>query len=169
MKKCLLLALLLPAAALAEPRVAITVSPVHLVVPVGELTAEVRVADNVGIAVIAGVGSVKVDMVADPVIVVEGGVSARYYATGSFRKGLQLGAEALYLHANTTGDSMARVRAEGLGLAPFAGYKWTGASGLTLEGQLGVTYLVMRAASETDEEEDSRVGAMVNLSIGYSF
>jgi hypothetical protein len=168
MKK-LLLVLLLPTSVLAEPRVALTVSPVHFVLPVGELTAELRVADKVGIAVIAGVGSVKIDTLEDRVAVFEAGVSARYYVTGSFRRGVQLGAEALYLHANTTGDSMARVRAEGLGLAPFAGYKWTGTSGLTLEGQLGVTYLAVRGASDTDEDEDARVGAMVNLNIGYSF
>ena len=151
-----------------DPRVSITVSPVHLALPVGEVTAEVRLHRTFGIAAIAAAGAVRVDGIDNRIAVYEGGLSARYYVTGSFRSGLQLGAEAIYLHANTTGDTMA-VRAEGLGLAPFAGYKWTGRSGLTLEGQLGVTYLVARAESETASDDDSRVGPMLNLNIGYSF
>ncbi|MEJ7601253.1 MAG: hypothetical protein WKG01_25335 [Kofleriaceae bacterium] len=152
----------------SEPRVSITVSPVHLVIPVGELTAELRAHDKLGIAAVVGIGSVSVDRFEDRVAVYEAGISARYYLTGSFRTGIQLGAEALYLHAATKDDSMA-VRAQGLGLSPFAGYKWTGRSGLTLEGQLGVTYVAVRADSETAAAEDSRVGPMVNLNIGYGF
>jgi hypothetical protein len=152
----------------SDPRVAITISPVHFILPVGELTAEVRVAEKLGVAAVVGAGAVKVTGIEDRIAVWEGGVSARYYVTGSFRKGLQLGGEALYLHANTTGDTMA-VRAQGLGLSPFVGYKWTAASGLTLDGQAGITYVAVRAESETDSDEDSRIGPMLNLNIGYSF
>ena len=170
MKKPLLALALLTTTAHADdlPRVSVTVSPVHLILPVGELTAELRVHDRIGIAAIAGAGAVRVDGIEDRITVYEGGLSARYYVTGSFRTGLQLGAEAIYLHANTTGDTMA-VKAEGLGLAPFTGYKWTARSGLTLEGQLGVTYVAVRAKSDTASDDDSRVGPMLNLNIGYGF
>ncbi len=169
MKKLLLSLLAIPSLAHAEPRVAVTVSPIHLVLPVGEVTAEVRVAPKLGIAAIAGAGSVRVDDVDRRIGVYEGGLSARYYVTGSFARGIQLGAEAIYLHAQTTDDVMSSVRAEGLGLSPFAGYKWTHHAGFTLEGQLGVTYIAVRAKSDTASAEDRRVGPMLNLNVGYSF
>jgi hypothetical protein len=62
---------------------------------------------------------------------------------------------------------MTTVAAEGLGLSPFAGYKWTHRSGLTLEGQLGATFLVVRAKTASSETKD--VGPMLNLNFGYSF
>ena len=161
--------LLLAGVAHAEdPRVSITVSPVHLTLPMGEVTAEVRLAPKLGASIIAGAGAVKVDGLADRVAVYEGGGSVRYYATGSFRTGMQVGAEAVYLYAKTTGDTMS-VRAEGLGLSPFLGYKWTHHSGLTLEAQGGVTYIAVRAHSDTASDGEKRVGPMLNLNIGYSF
>lgn len=152
-----------------DPRVSITVSPVHLALPMGELTAEVRLAPKLGVAAVIGVGAIRVDGIEDRVAVYEGGASVRYYVTGSFRKGIQLGAEALYLYAKTADDVMSDIRAEGLGLSPFVGYKWTHHSGLTLEAQGGVTYVAVRAHSDTEMKEDSRVGPMLNLNLGYGF
>lgn len=99
----------------------------------------------------------------------EAGASARYYALGSFRHGLQLGAEALYVHADTTADATG-VQAAGLGLAPFVGYKWTHRTGFTVDAQLGVTYLVARAASDAGAAATARdVAPLLNLNVGYSF
>lgn len=146
--------------------VAITTSPLHLVVPMAEVTAEVRVADRVGVSVIVGVGSFREQTTDEKISLFEGGASVRYYLTGSFRRGLQLGAEAVYVDAS--GDAM-DVEAAGLGLSPFLGYKWTHRSGITLEGQLGATVMTARATSETATASDSAVGPMLNLQIGYSF
>lgn len=158
----------LASVARAEPTIAITTSPLHLIVPMAEVTAEVRVADRVGISVIAGVGSFRDEPTDEKISLLEGGASVRYYVTGSFRGGLQLGAEAVYVHAS--GDAMdVEVKAAGLGLSPFLGYKWTHRSGITLEGQLGATVMTARAESETATASDSAVGPMLNLQIGYSF
>lgn len=153
----------------SEPRVAITVSPVHLFVPMAELTTEVRLGDHVGVAVVAGAGGFHEMTTNEKVSLVEAGASVRYYPFGSFRTGLQLGAEALYLHA-WTDSSTIEVKARGLSIGPFVGYKWTHRSGLTLEGQGGVTIVAARAKAETGEAaEDKRVGPLLNLNIGYSF
>jgi hypothetical protein len=152
-----------------EPSVAITASPVHLAIPMAEVTVEVRVADKIGVAAIAGIGALRDKATNTNVALYEGGVSARYYLTGSFRSGIQLGAEALYVRASTDASGI-EVEAAGLGVAPFAGYKWTHHSGFTFDGQLGATFMVARAKAETGEmAERSGVGPMLNLNLGYSF
>src|SRR4051812_19944867 len=40
------------------PSVAITISPIHLVLPVVELTGEVRAGEKIGIALVAGAGKI---------------------------------------------------------------------------------------------------------------
>jgi hypothetical protein len=161
---CLLFAAVQPAAA---EGVSLTVSPIHFILPMGELTAEVRVADRVGVAVVLGAGAIREEVTDAKVGVFEGGASLRYYVTGSFRKGIQLGGEALYIHASTDDTStMSTVAAEGLGLSPFVGYKWTHRSGLTFDGQLGATFIALRASDSTN---DAKIGPMLNLNLGYSF
>jgi len=163
-----LLSLARPAAA-DEPRVALTISPVHLIMPFGELTAEIRAADKVGVAVIAGAGSVRDDKVDSRITLLEAGANARYYVWGSFRRGVELGAEAVYVHASAEASSTG-VQAEGLAVSPFAGYKWTHRSGFTLDGQIGASFLVARGHADTGAmDERSKVGPMLNLQVGYSF
>lgn len=158
-----------PASPSSRPSVAITISPVHLVIPMAEVTVEARVADRFGIAAIAGIGSFR-DAVTDTRIALyEGGASARYYALGSFGKGLQVGAEAVYVFAATDNTDV-EVRAAGLALSPFVGAKWTHSSGFTLEGQGGVSFMALRAKAETGAmSERSGIGPMLNLNLGYSF
>jgi hypothetical protein len=164
-----LLASLRTARAEELPSVAVTVSPVHLILPVAELTAELRLANRIGVAVILGAGSVRETLTDTRIRVYEGGASFRYYVTGSFRSGLQLGGEALYVFASTDETTtMTTVAAEGLGLSPFAGYKWTHRSGITLEGQVGATFIVIREKGGSMEEEKD-IGPMLNLNFGYSF
>ncbi|MBP6845949.1 MAG: DUF3575 domain-containing protein [Kofleriaceae bacterium] len=153
----------------ADPRVAVTVSPLHLFVPMAEVTVEARVAPRLGVAVIGGVGAVRDAATDERIRLFEGGASARYYVLGSFRHGLQLGAEALYVHADATADATG-VQAAGLGLSPFVGYKWTHRTGVTIDAQLGATYLAARAEADTGATADTRdVAPMLNLNLGYSF
>jgi hypothetical protein len=153
-----------------DPSIAITMSPVHLAIPLVELTAEVRVARKFGIAVIGGAGVYRDKDTNTKINLYEGGVSARYYVTGSFRTGLQLGAEAVYLKADADATTNITVRAVGLGLSPFVGYKWTHGSGFTFDSQLGVAYMAARAKADTGQMADaSKIGPMLNLNVGYSF
>jgi hypothetical protein len=158
-----------PMAAPDLPTVAITVSPVHLAIPMAEVTTEVRLADKLGIAAILGIGSFRDKASNMSVNLYEGGVSGRYYVLGSFRKGLQVGAEALYLKADTEASNI-EVKAAGLSLAPFVGYKWTHRSGFTFDGQLGVAFMALRAEAETGQmASDDEIGPLLNLNVGYSF
>jgi len=152
-----------------DPTIAVTASPFHLLVPMIELTAELRVSPKFGVAAIAGVGGFHDKDTNAKINLYEGGASARYYATGSFRTGLQLGVEAVYVKADTD-DTTVEVKAAGLAISPFAGYKWTHRSGFTLEGQIGAAFMTMRAKAQTGEMADaSKVGPMLNLNAGYSF
>ena len=81
----------------AEKTIAVTISPVHLVLPVVELTGEYAVTPKIGVALIVGVGTITPSGSNDKFTAYEAGASFRYYALGTFRSGLQLGAEALFV------------------------------------------------------------------------
>lgn len=151
-----------------DPTVAVTLSPFHMFVPMAELTAELKLAPKLGVSLIGGVGVLRDETTNDRITLLEAGASARYYLTGSFRTGIQLGAEAIYVHASTEMTAL-EVKARGLAVSPFAGYKWTHHSGFTLEGQLGVSLMAARADSATATATASRVGPMLNLNVGWSF
>jgi hypothetical protein len=163
----------MPGASTPEPEkpllASITISPVHFALPVGELTAEFKLAPKFGVAVIGGVGTVTPENSNDSVFVYEIGVSPRVYVIGDFRQGVELGVEALYLHANADDQFMASVSAQGLAIGPYAGYKWVSQLGLTLEAQLGGSYLTARGESSTATNESSDFIVLLNLQVGWSF
>jgi hypothetical protein len=147
----------------------VTFSPIHLVFPVAELSAEIRVAPKMGVAVIGGVGTVTPTNSDESVFVYEVGLSPRYYVVGDFRQGVELGVEAVYLHASTDDQFMTTASAQGLAIGPYIGYKWVAKMGLTLEAQLGAAYLTLRGESSTATAEDSDVSVLLNLQVGWSF
>ena len=148
--------------------VAITVSPIHVFVPMLELTGEFRIGRKLGIAVIAGAGAIRDEDTDRLIHLYEGGASVRYYLLGNFRHGMQIGGELLYVKANTA-DTMVEVRAKGLAISPFVGYKWQHRSGFTIETQLGVSYMTARGDSDAvTTKEQSKVGALLNLNVGWS-
>lgn len=144
----------------------ITFSPVHLVLPVAELTAELKVAPKMGVAVILGAGSVTPENSDNSVTVFEAGISPRYYVWGDFRNGVELGIEAVYVHGSADSDFMSSATAEGLAVGPYAGYKWVSSIGLTLEAQLGAQYLTLRGDVSDDSSD---VAVLLNLQVGWSF
>lgn len=157
-----------PTASRDLPTVAITISPLHGFVPMLELTGELRVGRKLGIAAIGGAGAIR-DEVTDQLIrVYEAGASVRYYVLGTFRHGMQLGGELLYVHANTD-NTMVEVRAQGLGISPFVGYKWTSRIGFTIDTQLGISFMTAQGEASTGATaEKSKVGALLNLNLGWS-
>ena len=177
MKKFLLCALLLaPIPAFAEAPatssddvqhdVSITFSPIHLTIPVFEVTGEYRLADKMGVAFIGGGGTV------DGVTLIEAGAQFRYYVLGSFVHGAQLGAEVLYLHADGS-DATVEVTGQGFGLGPFAGYKIATNLGFTFDAQVGAQYILATAdassGSAQASAEDSDIIVLLNLNVGWSF
>lgn len=155
------------AASRPDPTVALTISPIHLFVPMAEVAAELRLAPRLGVSLIGGIGRFHDQDTNERIDLLEGGASVRYYLLGSFRTGVQIGGEVVYVHANTD-DMSIDIRARGVGVSPFLGYKWTHRSGFTLEAQLGATYMAARADSATASAKDSRVGPMLNFNVGWS-
>ena len=101
------------------------------------------------------------------------GMSARYYATGRFARGLQMGSAVAYVSIrgdDLNGGTVSGV-ARGLLLAVFLGYKYTWSGGFTLEGQIGPSYLALQAKADNsdDSENLSRTDTYVNLNMGWSF
>ena len=157
------------------PTVSLTFSPLHLLLPVLELTGELRLGTQGGVALIAGGGWIT-DTASDGTKVTfwvyEVGSQLRYYVTGNFRRGLHIGAEILYLHVNGSLDNVTGV-AQGLALGPFFGWKTVSHAGFTFEVQGGVE-IVTAGTQVTDSSggstsSDVEYVPLLNLNIGWSF
>ena len=107
-----------PPPAPPERAIAVTISPLHLLSPVVEVTGEYRLQPKLGVAVTPGAGSVTAKDTASQehrFTVGELGASARYYVTGSFRQGVQVGGEVMYLYVKLD-DTTQGVQATGDGV-----------------------------------------------------
>lgn len=140
----------------------LTVSPLHLLSPIVEVTGEGRVGPKVGLAGIVGAGG------ASGVAAFELGAQGRYYPVGDFDHGMQVGAEVLTVMATASSGS---TTATGLGisLGPFLGYKIAARFGLTFDAQLGVSYAAIQARGGGESESAAGVGPLLNLNLGWSF
>lgn len=149
-----------------QHNVSITFSPIHLTLPVFEVTGEYRLQDKMGVAAIGGGGSV------DGTTIIEAGAQFRYYVLGSFIHGAQVGAEAIFVHADAS-DSNIEVTGQGFGLGPFVGYKIATNLGLTFDAQVGAQYVIATAdassGSAQASADDSDVIVLLNLNLGWSF
>lgn len=101
------------------------------------------------------------------------GASARYYLIGSFRHGMQVGLEALYLSVSGDMENTLAV-GKGLCVGPFIGYKYIASFGLTVDIQGGAGYTLIGASASDDDgnsasDSDSDVLPILNLNIGWSF
>ena len=156
----------------------ITISPIHLTLPLVEVTGEYQLTPQMSAACIGGAGSIT-DAGSD-YLMYELGTQFRYYVWGDFDHGLQLGAEILYIGVSTDdseGDVALSGSADGLAIGPFVGYKFTAGFGLTIDIQAGYQFLTMQAeaeassddmtVAETDEAEDGI--PLININFGWSF
>lgn len=148
--------------------------------PVFEATIEIRAHDHVGIALIGGYGKVKTS---DPFRsytfdVYEVGGQLVFYPISTFDKGLQLGAEALYVKVKTddsyTGSVTVSGAGSGVAIGPFVGYKVGTSVGFTFVVQGGVQFMTAKAKAKdsngtTATDEASDVFPLINLNLGWSF
>lgn len=156
--------LLLAGTALANPDrvVSVTASLPHAASAVGELTGEVRVLDELGVAAIAGLGA------REGFVTGHGGLSGRWYPVGDFDHGVQVGAEVLYLRgggARAGWDGTTRQLSAG----PFVGYKATASFGLCFEMQAGPQYLSGSTTTSVGTTEERAWGLLLNIGLGWSF
>jgi hypothetical protein len=168
----------------------VTFSPIHLILPVVELTGEFKVHKDLGIAAIFGVGSIKVTETTTVVgpggtsqtdtvrfSVWELGTQFRWYVVGSFDHGMELGAEVMYLHVAGTSSVAPTVSGVGTGFAagPFVGYKIATNFGFTFDAQLGAQWVGASASAKDSSSGDatsksnSTVVPLLNLQVGWSF
>lgn len=156
-------------------------SPLHLILPVVELTGEVRLARQIGVSVIGGYGSVKATSSI-------GGDTPRFtvwevggqfvgYPVGHFDHGMQLGLELLYAGVSTdtkSGSVSVAGAANGLAVGPVVGYKFATKPGFTFNVQGGAEYVALRAQASastgnTASARDSAIIPVLNLNVGWSF
>jgi hypothetical protein len=153
--------------ATAARKVSVTWSPIHLVLPVVELAAELSVAPQIGVGVILGAGRVSDSLDTITATALEAGAQFNYYFMRPF-SGLHAGGEVVYLHlGDVEQDSTAS--ASGLSLGPYVGYKVMTSIGFTFVAQGGVTFAAYRASNLSQSQSERRVFPLINLNIGWSF
>jgi hypothetical protein len=144
----------------------LTISPVHLLLPVVELTGEARVHDRFGVALIGGAGRYTDKNAGISASVYEVGGQLRFYALGDFRHGMQIGGEVLYVHLS---DPNISATGSGLAAGPFLGYKVMTDAGFTFDTQLGFEHVFVRGESGGSTASDEANLVLLNLNIGWSF
>jgi hypothetical protein len=162
----------------AAPRnVSLTISPLHVLLPMLELQAEVRLGAAFGVAVFGGIGRTTLDggpFDDEELTVYELGANATLYPIETFES-LQLAAELKWVKVGSDelGSEDIDAVATGLAVGPLLGYKLITDAGFTFLVQGGVAYVVMEGESESDdsfdEESDETWVPLLNLKLGWSF
>jgi opacity protein-like surface antigen len=154
-------------------------SPLHLVMPIVEVTAEAKVHRKIGLAGILGYGRVSQETAGQTYRFSAYEVGGQFvsYPIGHFDHGMQLGMEALYVHVNLDEGPNQRLDVTGIGnglaVGPFIGYKLATQFGFSFNVQAGAQYMAVVANASADgtnaSEADSRVIPLLNLNLGWSF
>ncbi len=165
-------------------RASITISPIHLVYPIVEITGEYAVNKKIGVAGLVGVGSIPLDTTVvngtttskstERLSAWEVGGHFNYYVIGGFDHGMQLGVEAIYLKiAKSQSNYSSAAAANGFAVGPYVGYKVIANIGFTFEANLGFQYVTARAkatsGTTTATAEDKTIIPLLNLNVGWSF
>ena len=147
------------------------------VYPMIELTGELRVVDHFGVAVLAGYGqSTAEDSLGEEFSydIYEVGAQASWYLLKPFR-GLHLGLEFDYMHVPTDewGNANRTAVIDVLAVGPLVGYKVVSRGGFTCNIQAGVQYAAAAveerdSSGDTDSTNDSELGLLLNLGLGWS-
>lgn len=154
--------------------VSLSFSVVRAVASLYEVTGEVALGRNFGLAVLGGVGSLETKHPEyDQQVHLKGkefGAQARVYVLGGFDHGLMLGGEALRVWADVSPTQVtdpaivtingmryggtATLSGEGTltGLAAFIGYKVIASFGLTLDAKLGWQSLTLEGTGQLSGE-----------------
>lgn len=158
------------------PSITVMLAPIRLVIPVGEVTVEYRIMDQLGVSIELGGGKRTISTGNTDVTgtELEGGAQVRYYLLGDFHKGVELGAEILDEYVKFKEPlpaGVAGAAAGGVTVGPFVGYKIATHVGFTFEGQLGARYLAVDpvVAGQGMPTIDSRWMPLLHLNVGWSF
>ncbi|MBI5325443.1 MAG: hypothetical protein HZB41_09270 [Ignavibacteriae bacterium] len=140
----------------------ITISPIHLIMPVVELMGEFALKPTVSIALIGGLGTY------EGFSVYEIGGQLNFYLTGNFDQGMQAGIEIL--HASVSGEvqNISGV-GQGLSIGPFIGYKGAYDFGLSIDLQLGIGIMTARAEAGGSTASANATAPFLNFNLGWSF
>jgi hypothetical protein len=161
----------------------LTFSPIHLILPIFEVTAEFRVVPHFGISVIGGYGKITETTVGEfdteqlKLTAYELGGQLVGYPLHSFQS-LQLGAEVLWLKVDLGNVNAGNVQVSGAGngvaVGPLIGYKLMSRAGFTFFVQGGFEYIAARAhandtAGNTSSASQTQFIPLLNANIGWSF
>lgn len=162
-----------PVAESDDTSFSLTVSPLHALLPALELTGEVKVAPDLGVAIIGGIGTAPFTD-EGTTLTFDAGLQGRWYVTGDFHEGVDLALEVTYTGVDfperqgTVVDDSAYAGI--LAGGPLVGYKYTTDFGLTLDAQVGVQVALLTTDSVAGKtDQDVVILPNANLNVGWSW
>ncbi|MSP74292.1 MAG: hypothetical protein EXR76_19345 [Myxococcales bacterium] len=169
-----------PAFALPKPEsgrghtVAVSISPLHLIMSVVELQAEYLAHPQFSASLIGGYGSIEAESSLGETLkfhLLEVGTQARGYFYGTSEEGAYGGLEVLYISVDVGTADVSGV-ASGTSVGGFAGYKWTWEN-FFIDSNFGLQNVGVTAGAtdgaETAKAEKRKIGALANFGLGLSF
>lgn len=162
-------------------KVSVTLDPLSLLYPMYALHLEVAVAPEFSVGAFGAFGSPKVDTSAtytgsDRASTWQVGAKGIYYAQGNMDGGIQVGALAVYTHANLDpGAALGTSGATGLGAGfaagPLLGWKFVTRGGFTIDSEIGIGIFVakQKASDDTAPKDDRAALLLANLLVGWTF
>lgn len=155
-----------PATAQAERHTSITFSPLHLVLPMLEVTGERDLGNRISASGILGMGK------SSGVTLYELGAQAAFRVLGDFDDCIKLGGELLWVGGSASAGSVSAT-ATGLAFGPMVGFKTTADFGLTGELDGGVDFFAARSEAHSGSMSATataqKVGPLLNIQVGWSF
>lgn len=149
-------------------------SPLHFIYPMFRLTAEMKVDEKLGVALIGGSGRLEGEIVSGKLSVNELGAQLNYYYDDGFNRGGHFGVEVVDKvvdYSDPSSSSSARSSSIGV----YYGHKYLGQSGFTFISQIGYQKYREIIISSSTLSGDSvyagqdTSGVLLNLNMGYSF
>ena len=142
--------------------ITISISPIHLAMPVVELMGEFAIKPEMGVAVIGGLGSYH------DFSVFEIGGQLNLYLIGDFDQGMQGGIELLYASVSGSIEEVSGI-GQGLSVGPYLGYKGAFSFGLSIDFQFGIAVIIPTAEDNSSSTSDKGLYPFLNFNVGWSF
>ena len=153
---------------------AISISPIHLMLPVVLINYSYGVTDKIAVSPSIGYGKVPIsEGSSDKFDVWDLRLGVEYYFYGSAIAGFFAGPRFEYVYVSgTTSENVVGTGAGG-SLQALIGYHWVWNPGIFLDIKLGGGYMIVKAEAEDSTTkataEEKNFHAVIDLNIGWAF
>lgn len=161
-------------AAEPENNFSITISPLHLLVPIVLVNGEFKANNNFGVSLMLGAGTLGLAGSSASYSVRQYGFQVNFYPDSNFNEGLQYGLEVFRADIELISSSSIKASGNVFALGPYVGYKAAFDGDFILVTQFGYQVASVTATARDNNGNLASVGAgggglLLNLNVGFNF